>query len=215
MGATAHTIAARGLGAWGPCVTTARAGSDTTPDTAAESRLALDDAALVQAFLGGDRQAFDVIVVRYQRPVYLVCHRFARNHEDAADLAQDVFIRAFKGLRNFKGDAKLGTWLHRIAVNVCLNRVTTRKVALEPLEPARLRDDRADDPYRRVARAEDAERVRQAIAQLPPKQRATLLLRVYQELPHEEIARILGSTEGAVKTNFFHALANLKRLMQS
>ena len=172
-----------------------------------------DDATLVAAFLAGDRGAFDAIVARHQRHVYQVCYRFVRNHEDAADLVQDVFVRAFKGLKNFKGDSQLSTWLHRIGVNVCLNRVAVKRPELEPLEPARHVDERSDDPFRLVAQNQRAAEVRRAIAQLPPKQRATLLLRVYQELSHEEIASILGCTEGAAKANFCHALGNLKRLM--
>lgn len=176
---------------------------------------ALDDSALVRAFLDGERAAFDAIVARHQRHVYQLCYRFVRNHEDAADLAQDVFVRAFKGLRNFKGDSQLSTWLYRVGVNVCLNRVAVKRPDLEPLEPSRYVDDKSDDPFRLVARGERAVEVREAIAQLPPKQRATVLLRVYQELSHEEIAGVLGSSVGAVKANFFHALGNLKRLLQS
>ncbi len=184
----------------------------TAPKASADFS-AVDDAGLVRAFLAGERAAFDAIVLRHQRPVYQLCFRFVRNHEDAADLAQEVFVRAFKGLKNFKGDAQLSTWLYRVGVNVCLNRVSARKPETEELEPTRHIDTRADDPFHLVARGEKAAEVRRAIAQLPPKQRATLLLRVYQELSHEEIAAILGSSVGAVKANFFHALGNLKRLL--
>lgn len=214
MGAGAHGVTAEGLGAWGSRVTPTRPAARTAPTVPAADVSTLEDAALVRAFLAGDRAAFDAIVARHQRPVYQLCYRFVRNHEDASDLAQDVFVRAFKGLKNFKGDSQLSTWLYRVAVNVCLNRVAARKPELEPLDPSRHLDDRSDDPYRVVARGQRAEEVRRAIARLPPKQRATLLLRVYQELSHEEIAKILGSSEGAVKTNFFHALGNLKRLLQ-
>ncbi len=183
-------------------------------DTGAEADYSsVDDLGLVRAFLAGQRPAFDAIVARHQRTVYQVCFRFVRNRADAADLAQDVFVRAFKGLRNFKGDAQLSTWLYRVAVNVCLNRVSSKRPETEELEPSRHVDERADDPLRRIVRAEKVAEVRRAIAQLPPKQRAALLLRVYQELPHEEIATILGSSTGAVKANFFHALGNLKRLL--
>lgn len=174
----------------------------------------VDDRALVEAFQAGHREAFDLIVERHRRTVYQVCYRFVRNHEDAADLAQDVFVRAFKGLRAFKGDAALGTWLYRVAVNVCLNRLALKRPPVEVLEPERHVDDRIETAHERVARGQRAVAVRQAIAKLPPKQRATLVLRVYQDLSHEEIARALGSTVGAVKANFFHALGNLKRLLQ-
>jgi RNA polymerase sigma-70 factor (ECF subfamily) len=174
-----------------------------------------DDRTLVQAFLDGRRDAFDVIVERHRRNVYQLCYRFVANHEDAADLAQDVFVRAFKGLRNFKGDSSLGTWLYRVSVNVCLNRAAIKRPALAPIEAAPAADPRAIDPLARVVQGERAEVVRQAVAQLPPKQRATVMLRVYQELSHEEISQILGTSVGAVKANFFHALGNLRRILKS
>jgi RNA polymerase sigma-70 factor (ECF subfamily) len=177
------------------------------------------DAELVESCLAGRRDAFDVLVERHQRHVYQLCYRFAGNHEDASDLAQDVFIRAYRGLARFKGEASLGTWLHRIGVNVCLNRVgtkTPKPAALEPLlaasdERIAAMEESADAA---VLRGERAGQVRAAIARLPKKQRATLILRVYHELPHEEIAGILGSSVGAVKANFFHALRNLEKLMR-
>src|SRR5437764_4045874 len=100
------------------------------------------DAELVAACLAGEREAFDVIVERHRRHVYQLCYRFVGNHEDAADLAQDVFVRAFKGLRNFKGDSALGTWLYRVGVNACLNRAAVRRPVSEPIESAHLPDDR-------------------------------------------------------------------------
>ena len=174
-----------------------------------------DDRALVRAALDGDREAFDALVRRHQRHVYQLCYRFAGNHEDARDLAQDVFIRAFKGLRSFKGQSTFSTWLYRIGVNVGLNRAgsnaAARTVALERVDQPDSRAEHADAALLRDERAAD---VRAAIARLPKKQRAALILRVYHDLPHGEIAQVLGSSEGAVKANFFHALANLKKILQ-
>ena len=175
----------------------------------------MDDRALVRATLDGDREAFDELVRRHQRHVYHLCYRFAGNHEDASDLAQDVFIRAYKGLRGFKGESTFATWLYRIGVNVCLNRVASRTasrtVAFEHFDRLAAGTERADGALLRDERAAE---VRAAIARLPPKQRAALILRVYHELPHDEIAEVLGSSVGAVKANFFHALANLKKQLQ-
>jgi len=182
-----------------------------SPDALAE----LDDRSLVLAFQSGRREAFDEIVVRHRRPVYLLCLRFVRNHEDASDLAQDVFVRAFKGLRKFKGDASLATWLYRISVNVCLNRVAIRKPPTAPLDAAAEIDARSPDALNELLRGERATALQAAIEKLPPKQRATLMLRVYQECSHEEIATSLGSTVGAVKANFFHALGNLRRMLNT
>lgn len=176
------------------------------------------DADLVEASLAGDRQAFDIIVERHRRHVYQLCYRFVGNHEDASDLAQDVFVRAFRSLKTFKGQAALGTWLHRIAVNVSLNTVSAHKPRVVSVDALVMGHDRRtasheESPSEAVLRSERARQVRAAIARLPRKQRATLILRVYHELPHEEIAGILGSSVGAVKANFFHALNNLKKLL--
>ena len=174
-----------------------------------------DDATLVTACLAGNREAFDVIVERHRRAVYQVCYRFVNNHEDASDLSQETFVRAWKGLKNFKGESALATWLYRIAVNVCLNRVSVKKPEIEPLETDRFIDTRTEDPRAGLLREERADAVRRAIATLPEKQRATLILRTYHDLSHQEIADILGSSVGAVKANFFHALANLKKRLRS
>jgi RNA polymerase sigma-70 factor (ECF subfamily) len=173
----------------------------------------LDDRSLVRAFLAGQREAFDEIVVRHRRGVYQLCYRFVGHHEDASDLAQDVFVRAFKGLGRFKGDAALGTWLYRIAVNVCLKRLASKRPTAEPIDTARRLDDGAAGPMELAERAERSRVLRAAIARLPPRQRATVILRVYHDLSHEEIARVLDSSVGAVKANFFHAIGNLKRLV--
>lgn len=191
-----------------------RSQTEAEPRPVADLREA-DDHALVTAFLGGRREAFDLIVERHRRQVYHLCYRFAGNHEDAADLAQEVFIRAFRGLKHFKGQSAFATWLYRVGVNTCLNQTAAKRPAQEPLKADVHVDARATDPLLSLVSAERSARLRQAVDQLPPKQRATLVLRVYQDLSHEEIAGILGSTVGAVKANFFHALGNLKRLVKT
>lgn len=173
----------------------------------------LSDAELVRACLDGQADAFEVIVERHQRTVYRLCYRFVSNHEDANDLSQDVFLRAFRALHRFRGDATLGTWLHRIAVNVCLSRVSVKSPRTEPLDAERHVDHRREPAPEMLVREERAERVRTALAQLPEKQRAALILRVYEEMTHPEIAATLGTSVGASKANVFHALRNLKRLL--
>jgi RNA polymerase sigma-70 factor, ECF subfamily len=176
----------------------------------------LDDSTLAASAAAGDREAFDVIVERHRRSVYQVCYRFVHNHEDASDLAQDAFVRAWKGLKTFKGQSALSTWLYRIAVNVCLNRVSARTLPSEPIESTdRFEDVRAEGAQHAMIRAERAVAVRKAIAGLPDKQRATLILRTYHDMSHQQIADALGSSVGAVKANFFHALANLKKNLGS
>jgi RNA polymerase sigma-70 factor (ECF subfamily) len=185
------------------------------PAVTAASFDAEHDAALVRASVAGSTEAFDVLVRRHQRAVYQLCYRFLGNHEDAADAAQEVFLRAFRALGSFKGHSAFATWLYRIGVNACLNRVSSRAPQTVPLDASEILVDLGDDPDTLLLRSERSRRVRRAIARLPPKQRATLILRVYHELPHQEIADIVGSSVGAVKANFFHALQGLKRLLDT
>jgi len=177
---------------------------------------ALDERSLVEACLANRAGAFDLIVERNRRSVYQLCYRFVGNHEDASDLSQDVFLRAYRGLRSFRGQSSLATWLYRIGVNVCLNRVSAKAPLgrlTESIDEREFVDVGAESASERMLRDERGARVREAIARLPVKQRATLILRMYREMPHQEIADVLGSSVGAVKANFFHALGNLKKIL--
>jgi RNA polymerase sigma-70 factor (ECF subfamily) len=169
-----------------------------------------DDArADVLACQGGEREAFDRLVQRYQRDVYRLCYRYVNNHHDANDLAQEAFLKAYRAIGRFRGDSSFSTWMYRIAVNTCLNFRASRRTDPEEL-PAGLQD-RTPGAAARMESEETSRRVRRAVAALPEKQRATLILKVYHELSHEEVAGILGSSVGTVKANFFHALANLRK----
>src|SRR5213083_2981304 len=162
-------------GPWQPAGTAAtpqrpgdRRGAVPRPETmaSADTPLAeLDERALVDACLADDPGAFDLIVERHRRHVYQLCYRFVGNHEDASDLAQDVFVRAYRGLRSFKGQSSLGTWLYRIGVNVCLNKVGSKTPKAEPIG-----DNAAghfEHPADALVRRERAAEVRAAIARLP------------------------------------------------
>jgi len=172
------------------------------------------DAELVARSVAGDSSAFDTLVERHRRNVYHVCYRFVGNHEDASDLTQDVFLRAFRALRRFKGQSSVGTWLYRIAVNVSLNRVSVKTPPSEPIDARQHVDTRSDAPGDQMLRDERAARVRAALSRLPRKQRAAVILRMYHEMSHQEIADTVGSTVGAVKANVFHGLRNLKKLLE-
>jgi RNA polymerase sigma-70 factor, ECF subfamily len=169
------------------------------------------DEADIEKSRGGDRAAFDRLVERHQRDVYRLCFRYVNDHSDASDLAQEVFLKAYKAIGRFRGESAFSTWLYRIAVNTCLNFRATRRLPSEPLE-----DDVADHGRgvdQRMELHEMSEQVREAVSRLPEKQRATLILKIYHDLTHEEVAQVLGSTVGTVKANLFHALANLRKAM--
>jgi RNA polymerase sigma-70 factor (ECF subfamily) len=169
------------------------------------------DREAIEACRRGEREAFDPLVERYQRDVYRLCYRFVNNHEDASDLAQEAFIKAYRALDRFRGDSAFSTWLYRIAVNACLNFRSARKPVADELPEAMA--DGKPGAEARLVEDEQARMVRDAIRRLPEKQRATLILKTYHDLTHEEVASVLGTSVGTVKANFFHALGNLKRIL--
>jgi RNA polymerase sigma-70 factor (ECF subfamily) len=193
-------------------LTVVRPSTPQGPDAVLQS---LDEAELVAACLDGRQGAFDVIVERHRRSIYQLCYRFVGNHEDASDLTQDVFLRAYRGLAHFRGKSAFATWLYRIGVNVCLNHVAGRVPKTEAIEERHDVAAVAESASERLIRHERADKVRAAVAKLPRKQRAALILRVYREMSHQEIALMVGSSVGAVKANVFHALQNLKKLLGS
>src|SRR3954471_11335654 len=134
---------------------------ERSPMVAADAGLtALDERGLVDACLANQPGAFDVVVQRHRRSVYQLCYRFVGNHEDANDLSQDVFLRAYRGLKSFRGGSSLATWLYRIGVNVCLNKVTVKKPITEDIDARPHVDTVHERQDERVLREERAVRVR-------------------------------------------------------
>jgi RNA polymerase sigma-70 factor (ECF subfamily) len=185
----------------------------TTQDAARATAAAAREGerAEIAAARAGDREAFGRLAERYQRDVYRLCFRYVNDHHDASDLAQEALLKAYRALDRFRGDSAFSTWLYRIAVNTCLNFRAAKKPPAEELpETLPAKEAGALDL---MEQDEQAARVREAVSRLPEKQRATLILKVYQELSHEEVASILGSSVGTVKANLFHALGNLRKAL--
>jgi RNA polymerase sigma-70 factor (ECF subfamily) len=170
-----------------------------------------DDLELVRQFREGSERAFNELVLRHRRGVYLTAMGLLGNSDDAEDVAQDVFIKAYQSLSGFRGDSAFYTWLYRITVNLCLNRLRRRKlrsfVGIEQVSSLLPEAERAD---RALERSELSSRARRAIAELPDKQRAVFILRHFRHLPHAEIARIMDRDEGTIKANYFQAVRKLR-----
>lgn len=175
------------------------------------------DTRLIERLKRGDRGAFDLLVARHRRDVYRIAYRMTGNHEDADDVAQETFLRAFRSVGAFRGEASLKTWLFRIAMNLAINigrsRATRRTEALDPT--AHGQSGASDPPAgeRRLLAREEADRVRGAVASLPPRQKQVVLLRMYEEMPFHEIAEVLDCPIGTAKANFFHAMNNLRKAL--
>jgi len=173
------------------------------------------DLPLVERFRGGERAAFDELVRRHQRALWRLAHRYVKNEADAADVVQQAFVRAYRGLAGFRGAATVRTWLYRIAINLSLNHVRDH-AREEPAAPDAI-DLRAAPTgptgAARIIAGEDQARLRRAIEALPPKQRMVLELRVFDELPFKEVADLADCTENAAKVNFHHAVKRLRELL--
>lgn len=167
------------------------------------------EAALIGRARAGEGRAFEEIVRLHQRSVYGLAMRYLRDHDDADDVAQRTFVRAWDHLGEFEGRSSLKTWLLKICVNLCKNHHRDRRrfvdVDPETVEPA---EDAVGSE--RIEYEEGLERLREAVAALPEKQRLTVELRVFQSLPFKEIAAALDTTENAAKVNFHYAVKSLK-----
>lgn len=164
----------------------------------------------------GDRKGklsdeiFNEAVVKYRERIFLVILKYVRNREDAKDLTQEAFIKAYRSRGSFRGDSSLYTWIFRIAVNLALNYKTRSRVSLHSsLEDSPDLYD-TSDPARSIRRQELDQRVDEAIKELPNRQRMAFVLRYYEELPFARVAENLSITEGAAKANYHQAVKKLR-----
>ncbi len=170
------------------------------------------DIALVDRYLSGDLRAFDELMIRYERQIYRICYRFVDNREDAMDLAQEVFIKAFEHLPTFRREASLKTWLYRIAMNHCINHV--KKHNKEFVEVSEAIGSIRASAHSDIEERERVELFRKLIKKLPPKQKAILEMRVHEQLSYEEIARMSGRSTSTIKASVFFALEKLRKLVK-
>lgn len=171
-----------------------------------------DELELVEQFHAGDEQAFNKLTLRYQEKIYWVVRRMIPDHDEADDIVQDVFIRAYHSLKSFKGESSVYTWLYRIAVNLSLNEIRRKKLRKTfSLDEAATDQHQTDDdtPAEAMEREEQTQMIRMAIETLPEKQKKVFILRYYEELPYEEIAKIVKTSVGGLKANYFHAVKKI------
>jgi RNA polymerase sigma-70 factor (ECF subfamily) len=175
--------------------------------------MAAETADLVAAATTGDREAFDQLVKATYAEAYTLAYRLTGNEEDARDVVQDAYLRAYKGIRRFRGDAAFSTWLYRITANCASTYLVKRTKARhdELADDAPLPDERPEvDPVGRAGQEDDRQRLAEALGQLPADMRAVVVLRDVYDLPHEAIAEELGITEGAAKVRLHRARRKLR-----
>ena len=180
------------------------------------------DEELVASATAGDLDSFNQLVGRWERPIYALAYRTLGREEDARDVVQEAFLRANRGLRGFKGQAKFSSWLYRITLNLCRDWMRRERRAPvvtlpEGTDPIDLADDRAspaESVEDLVARREMSRAVARALAELPEEQRSAILLKEYHGLTFQEIADMLDCPLSTVKTRLYQGLSVLRRRLE-
>ena len=180
------------------------------------------DEELVSRSVSGDHDSFNQLVVRWQRPIFALAYRVIGHEEDARDICQETFLRAFRGIKGFKGEAKFSSWLYRIALNLCrdknrsaqrspLNKVSDDVDVLD-LAPANVAGSSLED---QVGWSELGNEVSRAMMTIPDEQRTAIVLKEYQGLTFREIADFQGCPVSTVKTRVYQGLTRLRQELES
>jgi RNA polymerase sigma-70 factor (ECF subfamily) len=176
------------------------------------------DEELVARSIGGDRESFNQLVLRWERPIYALAYRVIGREEEARDVCQETFLRAFRAIKGFKGQAKFSSWLYRIALNLCrdwMRRERRQPIVPSPdgvdlLELAASQDVGESIEYL-AWRSELSKSVELAMKKLPEEQRTAIILKEYHGLTFQEIAELLGCPLSTVKTRLYQGLTVLRR----
>ncbi|MBX3734733.1 MAG: sigma-70 family RNA polymerase sigma factor [Verrucomicrobiae bacterium] len=195
---------------------------DCTPATlCSEGTPEVADRTLVARAQLGDDGSFEELIRRHQQRIYGLCYHLTSNHEDATDLAQDAFVKAWKALKAFKGDSSFYTWVYRIAYNGVLNHLKQRRyrtphLSLDDLDfnaehnPDLVELVSEKTPRREAGLIELQKKLNEAMLKLSPEHRAVVTLHDIQGVPHEEIARIMDCNPGTVRSRLFYARQQLQ-----
>lgn len=179
-----------------------------------------DEQALVQRARNGEMSAFRELVEQYKKKIYYLSLDLTGNHHDAEDLSQEVFIKAYRSLKSFRGDAKFNSWLYRIAVNTCISQKRKKSVSAMTLQDDFESESASQNfgpggtthnPERHAEAGLMQQHIENALQQLTPRERSIFVLRHYNDLPLKEIAHILKISEGAVKSMLFRAIQRLQK----
>lgn len=182
----------------------------------------LDERALLEAVQNGEPPALQKFVERHKKQVYFLSLSLTGNHHDAEDLSQEVFMKAFVSIKAFRGDSKLNSWLHRIAVNAYLDQKAKRSFKLikmsEPLDKETGFDlpstSQSGNPEKQLERRTLRAAIEKALDRLSPRQKSVFVLRHYGELTMKEIAETLKVKEGTVKSALFIAVRRLQKHLE-
>lgn len=177
-----------------------------------------DDSILIESIKEGNERAFNFLVLKYQKRIYWIIRKMVSDHDEADDITQEVFIRVYKSINDFRGDSSFFTYLYRIAINLSLNflnrnkRINSKKGDFDTEVYKISTNERSADKLFDDKRNEKI--LKAAIEELPAQQRAVFVLRFFDNLAYEEISKIMNRTTGGLKANYFHAIKKLQTILK-
>jgi RNA polymerase sigma-70 factor (ECF subfamily) len=181
----------------------------------------LTDEELVSRSMGGDPESFNQLIKRWERPIYALAYRTIGREDDARDVVQETFLRAFRGLSGFKGQAKFSSWLYRITLNLCRDWMRRQRRAPVIATPDGVdlvelagESEHVETADAAVARKDLSRAVARAMTALPEEQRAAIILKEYHDLTFQEIADLLGCPLSTVKTRLYQGLSVLRKELE-
>ena len=191
-------------------------------------RSAREDAILVRAFQGGDKAVFDELVLKHQHKLFNLCYRLMGDYQEANDAAQETFMKVYGSLKKFRFESAFSTWLYRIGVNICKNKLKSlayrqkkRTISLENpgssgngALPMEIRDE-THSPAKALETKQRMRAIQEAINMLPPEQKEMVTLRDIQGFSYEEIVEITGTALGTVKSRLARARLDLRKRLRS
>ncbi len=205
------------------------AGVTTLGDLASAIGMRAEEAAVLAELKAGSEEAYAWLIAQYHQPIYSLIYRLLNDPADAADVTQEVFLKVFRGMKRFHGDSSLKTWIYRITLREASNhrrwwfRHKARETSMEPMDagnqsgaPA-LTDVLVDDsssPFDNLARSELHARVEQELRHVPEPYRSTVILRDLEELSYEEIAEVMETSLGTVKSRLMRGRVALRKRLQ-
>ncbi len=177
--------------------------------------LVRNDEKLLELIKSGSREAFDELVLKYHREIYFLTLRMSKKNEDAEELTQQIFIKAFEKLDTFRGESGFKTWLYQVAINQCRSFFRSKKDTCELTEAADNISAHEENPSEKALKNEASSAALEAVSDLPEKQKSAVILRIYHEMSYEEIGKIIGCSEQTAKVNFHYGIENLRKKLKS
>lgn len=174
----------------------------------------IDESATLARAQQGDPEAFSYLVEVYQKPVYNLCYRMLSNAEDAEDAAQEVFLRAYKSIKQYDRNRPFPTWLLSIAAHYCIDQIRKQRLPVFSLDDQPYYDlcDQTPGPERSMSQMEDRKQIRLLLESVAPLDRAAVVMYYWYDFSYEEIAQSLSLTESAVKSRLHRARKEMARL---